>query len=347
MSSFLWLTLYLLPLLGLTAVVFAWFGWRWRGADLQKCAAGAEAAHENPAPDAPTATERDATSSCVPSSGVDEATPLRHALSVAEGELQMQQQAADRARADARALETEVRRLAGDLDALRAERDLDKIALETTNAELTALRAEPTTAAHTTTPAQDTSPPAVSEKPKRKRPAKAKPAKTPAPAPTLRDKLLDLERQRGEIQIVLDPLSQEHGDWQRKVATLELKTPADPAGLALARRSLAESARRLNEARDMGEKLESQIRVLRRIDSSPALPAMVPDDDLTQIKGIKKAINEQLHAHGIRTWRQIALWDAEELRVFSELLAFKNRASREKWQEPARALHEAAHGPLP
>ena len=36
----------------------------------------------------------------------------------------------------------------------------------------------------------------------------------------------------------------------------------------------------------------------------------------------------------------------EELRGFSELLAFKNRAVREKWREQARALHEAAHGPL-
>ena len=36
MSSFFWLLLYLAPLLGLTAVIFAWLGWKWRGTDLSK-----------------------------------------------------------------------------------------------------------------------------------------------------------------------------------------------------------------------------------------------------------------------------------------------------------------------
>jgi hypothetical protein len=36
MSSFLWLLLYLAPLLGLTAAVFGWFGWQWRGRDMQQ-----------------------------------------------------------------------------------------------------------------------------------------------------------------------------------------------------------------------------------------------------------------------------------------------------------------------
>ena len=34
MSSFLWLLFYLAPLLGLTAALFAWFGWQWRGSDM-------------------------------------------------------------------------------------------------------------------------------------------------------------------------------------------------------------------------------------------------------------------------------------------------------------------------
>jgi hypothetical protein len=36
MSSAFWLLLYLAPLLGLTAALFAWFGWHWRGSDLLK-----------------------------------------------------------------------------------------------------------------------------------------------------------------------------------------------------------------------------------------------------------------------------------------------------------------------
>ena len=109
---------------------------------------------------------------------------------------------------------------------------------------------------------------------------------------------------------------------------------------------MTDSEKRLHETTTEIDRLQKQRLVLRRAEEKAAALAAVPDDDLTQIKGIKKVINEQLHVHGIRTWRQIALWDEEELRVFSELQAFKNRASREKWQEQARALHEAAHGPL-
>ena len=53
-----------------------------------------------------------------------------------------------------------------------------------------------------------------------------------------------------------------------------------------------------------------------------------------------------LTPHGIRTWRQIALWNDDELRIVSELLAFRNRAKREMWKQQARELHESEHGPL-
>ena len=49
-------------------------------------------------------------------------------------------------------------------------------------------------------------------------------------------------------------------------------------------------------------------------------------------------LSDQLHALGIRTWRQIAEWNDDDLRAFSELLAFKNRATRDHWQEQARLL---------
>lgn len=94
------------------------------------------------------------------------------------------------------------------------------------------------------------------------------------------------------------------------------------------------------------KRLQNQVRVLQRVEQQSSTLTLTADDDLTQIKGIKKVFSEQLRAHGIRTWKQIAQWNDDELRAFGELLAFKNRASREKWQEQARALHEAAHGPL-
>ena len=55
-------------------------------------------------------------------------------------------------------------------------------------------------------------------------------------------------------------------------------------------------------------------------------------------------LNSQLHAYGIFTYRQIAAWDPEDMQAFSELLSFKQRISRDKWQEQARQLHEARHG---
>ena len=116
--------------------------------------------------------------------------------------------------------------------------------------------------------------------------------------------------------------------------------------MALAHRSLADSEKRLATATSEVERLQNQARVLLRVEATTAALADVPDDDLTQIKGIKTIISDQLHAHGIRTWRQIAQWDEDELRTFSELLAFKNRATREQWQQQARTLHEATHGPL-
>ncbi len=67
-------------------------------------------------------------------------------------------------------------------------------------------------------------------------------------------------------------------------------------------------------------------------------------DDLTRIKGIKGGISQQLHAFGIFTYRQIVEWDAEDMLAFSELLAFKNRLHRDKWQEQARTLMDAKYG---
>ena len=68
------------------------------------------------------------------------------------------------------------------------------------------------------------------------------------------------------------------------------------------------------------------------------LSVSIPDDDLTKIKGIKGVLSDQLHALGIRTWKQIAEWNDDDLRAFSELLAFKNRAARDHWQEQAKLL---------
>lgn len=331
MSSAFWLLLYLAPLLGLTAALFAWFGWQWRGSDLLKRVKELQNEVEKE-----HGTREEAENA---------RTRLLGELNAAHETVSRHADDAAKTRESLQALETESGRLLRDLETLRAERDQNAAALQRTRAELEQLRAQPVSGAVVTTEAPAVAP-QPAEKPKRKRATKPR---TPKAAPanvSLAEKIAALEARLAAHQPTVTALTQEHDDWQRRVGKLEGRTPADPAALALARRSLADSEKRLHTATSEIERLQKQVRVLKRAGEKAASLVSVPDDDLTQIKGIKKVINEHLRAHGIRTWRQIAQWDAEDLRVFSELLAFKNRAGREKWQEQARALHEAAHGPL-
>lgn len=152
------------------------------------------------------------------------------------------------------------------------------------------------------------------------------------------EKLAQIETALAPQLAVLAALTQERDDWQRRVTTLESKTPPDLAGLGLSRRSLASSAERLSEAQAAVESLQNQQRALHKTIQQTADLAGQPDDDLTKIKGIKGVLSEQLHALGIRTWHQIAEWNDDDLRAFSELLAFKNRATRDHWQEQAKKL---------
>lgn len=336
MSSALWLLLYLAPLLGLTAAVFGWFGWHWRGTSQPQ-------PRPEPEPEPPpTATplENTADADQLAEQTAGELLALRAELETARNEARQSQIATTKARETAQSLETAAAKHLQDLDLLRGERDQAAAELKAAQTELAALRARLEETGAAPAPAEPAAPPA---KPKRKRaaPAKSKPA-----TGSIQDRLAALVNELSQHQSTVSALTQERDDWQRQVARLAEKTPADPAGLGLARRSLADSEARLQTASTEIDRLQTQARVLHQADAIAATLDGVPDDDLTQIKGIKKVINAQLHACGIRTWRQIARWSDTELRVFSDLLAFKNRATREKWQEQARALHEAAHGPL-
>lgn len=168
------------------------------------------------------------------------------------------------------------------------------------------------------------------------RATKKKPSTTTAP--NAQEKLAEIETARAPQLSILAALTQERDDWQRRVTLLESKTPPDLAGLGLARRSLGSSAERLSEAQSAVESLQNQQRALHKTLQQTTALASQPDDDLTQIKGIKGVLSDQLHALGIRTWRQIAEWNDDDLRAFSELLAFKNRAIRDHWQQQAQQL---------
>ena len=168
------------------------------------------------------------------------------------------------------------------------------------------------------------------------RATKKKPSATTAH--NAQEKLAEIETALAPQLSILAALTQERDDWQRRVTLLESKTPPDLAGLSLSRRSLASSAERLSEAQAAVESLQNQQRALHKTIQQTADLANQPDDDLTKIKGIKGVLSDQLHALGIRTWRQIAEWNDDDLRAFSELLAFKNRATRDHWQEQAKLL---------
>lgn len=355
MSSFLWLLLYLAPLLGLTAAAFGWLGWRWRTGDLMREARSLQARiDEMQAARTAGEVEHDALRDQARAAAT-EAAALRSELQAARSEAAQSRTDAGQAQERIQSLEAQLARAEHELGTLRTEREQGAAALAAAHAELERMRA----AAHEATP-----PPAAGE-------ADAKPAAPAlAPAPTspkrqrsttgltpkarpaaprfasLQDTLARVEEQLAANRAAVAALTQERDDWQRRVAKLESQTIADPAGLGLAYRSLADSEKRLQAASGEIDRLQNHSRVLHAVQDQGAALSGVPEDDLTRIKGIKSVISEQLRAHGIRTWRQIAQWDDAELRTFSELLAFKNRATREKWKEQARALHEATHGPL-
>jgi len=347
MSSFLWLLLYLAPLLGLTAVIFAWLGWKWRGTDLMKIIQELQTRIDD--------------INAARSAGEVEHDTLRGQIRTAEYELCASRDGLQAAQEATRlsqheiilmqesslALQSEHAKTLQELETLRTERDHVSAALAAAHAEIEHLRNRPEPAKEMTV-ASETEPAPV-EKPKRKRPGTASPPKTANSAPRsagLQSTLAALEVRLAAHEPTLAALTQERDDWQRRVSKMESQTTADPAGLGLAYRSLADSEKRLQSAAQEIERLKNQARVLQRVTENAATLASTPDDDLTRIKGIKNVISEQLRAHGIRTWRQIAQWNDDELRAFSEILAFKHRASREQWKEQARALHEAAHGPL-
>lgn len=316
MSSLLWLLIYLVPLLSLTAALFAWFGWHWRRTDLLQHIQNLQTQLDN------------ATAQNGPYA--DKLQSLQAELEAARADAHRHQDETAKAQEAARALETETAALLRDLDQLRA-------AHAETQAELASLRDTATAASATV----------ETTKPKRKRSTPSKSKTPPAPAAvSLREIITALETRLSAFQAGIATLTQERDDWQRRIDTLESASPANPADLDPARHSLAESETHLSTTTAEIERLQDQIQALLHVEAEAAALADVPDDDLTQIKGIKKIISEQLRAHGIRTWRQIALWNDRELRAFSELLSLKNRATREQWQEQARALHAAAHGTL-
>lgn len=276
---------------------------------------------------------------------LDAAASADEELSALTAEVQNAREAAKNAQTSLEASRAEIAALQHKLAQSTAELQKVQNDLQTSRSEVAALQqklaeAPPPAPAPAVQPVVEAPAPAPAPKVEKAAP-KPRVTKKKAAASTAhnaQEKLSQIEAALAPQLSVLAALTQERDDWQRRVTMLESKTPPDLAGLGLARRSLASSAERLSEAQAAVESLQNQQRALHKTLQQTTDLASVPDDDLTKIKGIKGVLSDQLHALGIRTWKQIAEWNDDDLRAFSELLAFKNRATRDHWQEQAKLL---------
>ena len=75
-----------------------------------------------------------------------------------------------------------------------------------------------------------------------------------------------------------------------------------------------------------------------------ALAAVEPDD-LKEIKGVGPVLEGMLHELNIKTFEQIAAFDAEDVAmVTAALTKFKDRVTRDNWVDQAKALYAEHHG---
>jgi predicted flap endonuclease-1-like 5' DNA nuclease len=86
-----------------------------------------------------------------------------------------------------------------------------------------------------------------------------------------------------------------------------------------------------------------------RLSSDPLLGLIYGErpqqsDNLSDLKGVSKAIEKKLNDLGVYTFKQIALWDDEHLTEFATRLGLKERLRREHWIDHARKLHLDKYG---
>ncbi|MEO5956859.1 MAG: hypothetical protein ABIR36_14380 [Nitrospiraceae bacterium] len=77
----------------------------------------------------------------------------------------------------------------------------------------------------------------------------------------------------------------------------------------------------------------------------PANSGLPEKDDLTEIHGIGPAFERALSNMGIVTFRQIAQWDAKNLKqIADQLETLPERITRDQWIARAKKLHEQKYG---
>ena len=358
MEGFLWLITQMALLLTAAAAVFLWLGWHWRGLEARReLQAFQTRIDAESSATRTTQGERDAVKTddqtlratqLKMESELQEANDHRRNLErelirvhddlkLAKRDAQQRTEDAATAKAALAPAQSEVSRLSAELDQLRRE-------VERLEKQLAAKLEQPATAsAEVAAPEMASVPPEMvpseGEKTKRVRKTAADPGtKTTRLAKPILDAQATLARLESDLttkQTLLTAVQQERDDWLRRVATLREKGK-DPAGLGLAQKSLARAEANVSAAAKTVEHLLHQQSALRQ--SLEQAATITQNDDLTRIKGIKVVLQEQLHAFGIRTFRQIAAWTDDDVEAFSELLSFKDRAKRDQWVKQAQEL---------
>lgn len=132
---------------------------------------------------------------------------------------------------------------------------------------------------------------------------------------------------------------------ERDAALLSAPAPvsADPEIAALAAELSEAQAHQLSLERELLRLRDAKLALERELEDARSTPAAAPDD-LTRLRGVGAAMIKKLHTAGITSFRQIAQLTAEELAALDRTLKLQGRATREKWREQARALHEEVHG---
>ena len=346
MEGFLWLLLQMVLLLTAAAVVFFVLGWRWRGQNVDRRLREISQSTERAELDAVEAEmQRDSSRALEEKLRLtlnqtqselqeahDRQTQLQREVLRLADELKAARQTAEQTLQQKTTFETRVAELT---DAAEQERVAHQIEKEQAEQELNRLRLEVEQLRQQPEPVFKLEAP--TPKPKRSRTA-ATATKTPAKSKGTADattKLSELENHLQEQQRLLATLTSERDHWQREVNELR-DQGADSPGLAQASKSLTRSSENAEKAQLSLTRTQRQITALTQaLEKSASLSEV---DDLTQIKGIKTVLRDQLYAYGIRTFRQIAEWSAEDVEAFSDLLAFKNRAQRDAWVQQASEL---------
>lgn len=127
-----------------------------------------------------------------------------------------------------------------------------------------------------------------------------------------------------------------HGDSEIAALAAEL-SEAQAHQLALERELL--------RLRDAKLDLQRELEAARATPTQPpSAPVTTAQDDLTRLRGVGSVMSQKLYAAGITRYRQLAVLTAAELSTLDQTLKLQGRATREKWQEQARALHAEVHG---